>query len=821
MNWELDWSSGKQDWCCKHAGRACATTAPVPHICKGVWDASSKQQKTREWCCRQYDLGCLELTPYDCDAEWEDDWTAGKTAWCCLHEGRACPSSTSGPPLRHSEKEADFDCGVGYKDWESRWPESKKAWCCKHQGRGCSGGVAKAYEFACDGDAAGWSSDQKVWCCIEKGTCPGTSSKQDYDCEAAYSQWEQEWSPEKKSWCCEHAGRGCFEFDCKAGFVHWRHGWSGSKQKWCCANAGRGCSATQGGGIAAAAPSKYDCSVGFARWRESWSADKQAWCCDTAGRACHGMTSTLPFECDAGLKNWEVGWSDAKKTWCCKNARLGCPTTNEALVFDCDAGLANWDVEWSGSKKAWCCQRAGRGCPTTTAGLFDCDSGYDDFEEAWSIHKQAWCCERKSKGCPQTTTDPGFDCDAGRTTWAASWSVAKKIWCCEHREVGCSDALRGTSRSALPALLQSAPLDALAESTRRSILRSKQSALPSFARSAPSASSPIALGASSAPVLGNCPVNCFGAGADAVRLEGSTGRGDGAEIPGLSLESCRKHCMSTDECEGILFMEQPEESGKTFCFGKKNFKMSKCQPANEGVLTEVLKAMPYGQCAIVGDPHIITWDRTFAPAVVQTDPGDFWLVKSDTLKIMGRFGFTDRFKKASSATGVAVTGSLIKGHTLIVDYVGTGQGMDGFEVTWDGEVILKGLPSEYTSADHFLKGKHEYLDPSQYHREGRHTIGGTSGSLPSYLFDMMPELRVYVLVGPDNINIVLDAKKVPTGQDGYCGNFNCDKDDDSLDALRSRGVADPVARAESLFPDPPRAPRAQGDVPLHGGPAGD
>mmetsp|Transcript_37929 Transcript_37929/g.96183 ORF Transcript_37929/g.96183 Transcript_37929/m.96183 type:complete len:126 (-) Transcript_37929:194-571(-) len=42
-------------------------------------------------------------------------------------------------------------------------------------------------------------------------------------------------------------------------------------------------------------------------------------------------------------------------------------------------------------------------------------------------------------------------------------------------------------------------------------------------------------------------------------------------------------------------------------------------------------------------------------------------------------------------------------------------------------------------------------------------------------------------------------RKLPGSQDGLCGNFNCDPDDDAMAALEKRGLAAAIDPAESLF----------------------
>mmetsp|Transcript_26749 Transcript_26749/g.67254 ORF Transcript_26749/g.67254 Transcript_26749/m.67254 type:complete len:1113 (+) Transcript_26749:2-3340(+) len=754
--WSIAWSKGKKDYCCQHAGRGCES-AEVPLVCKVAnahWEPEGQRSNTHKWCCREYGRFCDEPSPYDCHSEWPNQWSAGKTAWCCLHHKLGCPSTTT---------HLFYSCKPSESEPLDLWNEHRRSWCCFHQGVACP-------------------------------RVPGPQP----DCSVGPHNSQETWDFEKRSWCCKHYERGCVTtttlaptttqlYDCTGDRQHWTAG----QTTWCCAFLGEHEDCAQ---TTSTTGVKYDCKAGYSNWEKGWSHGKKTWCCEHTGRACTTTTTSEKFDCEAGYSNWKKGWSESKKGWCCIHYYRGCPTvthkvTTTGLPFDCKAGYANWEKGWSINKQSWCCDHVGRGCPTTsTSEPFDCNVGLANWELAWPLEKQVWCCTQKNKGCSTTTTLGAlpYDCRAGYENRERGWSIAKKIWCCRNGGFDCEKmAMATTTRP-----MQELNIATLAQQPTQQ------------------------------PVV-SCKMNCFGDGAQAVRLEGSLGTGDGAAIRGLSIESCRQTCRATPGCDGILYTNGTRAAPVlSLCYGKKEFHISKCQPAEPGVYSEVLNTMPWGQCAIVGDPHVITWDRVFGDALIQTDPGDYWLVKSTPLNIMGRFGFTDRFPNASSATGVAVTGSMIKGHRLIVEYVGPVQGHVGFKATWDGADILTSFPSSYVSSDGVLDARLDYMNPMDFHREGRHTIGGTEGDLPSYLFKMTPDLEIYVLTGPDNCNIVITTKKVSSGQDGYCGNFNCDTDDDLLEAVRARGLADPVPMGTSIFTEPPRAPRAIG-ASLHGGPAQD
>jgi len=458
-----------------------------------------------------------------------------------------------------------------------------------------------------------------------------------------------------------------------------------------------------------------------------------------------------------------MGWSDLKKQYCCKHEGKGCPTTTTECSWDCKEGFHNWKAGWSDAKKQYCCKHEGKGCEITTTKIttttdcaWDCDLGFRNWQMGWSDLKKQYCCKHEGKGCPTTTTECSWDCKEGFHNWKAGWSDAKKQYCCKHESKGCPPTTTMTP----------APPSAL-----------------------------------------TCDLFCFGKGAVTVPLPGSEGSGEGAMIMGATLDECRSACWKSPQCEAIVYSNKTKGGrGRSICHGKREIHLDKCQPGGD-FFTEVLKVKPWGKCALFGDPHVLGWDTIFGPVVTNKGLGEFYLVKHPELDIHARFGYTARFPTASSTVGIAVGGSMISGHTLVVEYVGPELGHKGFKVFWDGDEILTNYPSTFHSSDHVLTAQLDAMNPTKYHREGRHTIGGTKGLLPSYLFEFKPDLNIYILIGPDNCNAIIQTKKLPGEQDGYCGNFNCNKDDDTLEGIRKRGMADPIPTEESLFRSGLKAPK--------------
>jgi len=563
------------------------------------------------------------------------------------------------------------------------------------------------------------------------------------------------------------------------------------------------------GAPAITTPCPVDCTVGYENWRAGWGDGKKAWCCEHEGIACEGNIGLAAGVPQSAVAPQTAGWpqSAAKPQVAVTTQAVPYPATleqemgsapvrqallvapqayatmttttpaaaNSPPLMECWAG----DLEkWSDFKKDWCCKHQQVGCPsrheapiTTTSktvDIHDCEIGPGKQLVDWTHPQKEWCCKHKDLGC--------FDCQPSPSNHLEQWGKEQRDWCCKKQGRGCGIQTAGTPSSLKPLANDRSFPQEVTRTTRApgDILK--------------------------------CDLGCYGDGARTVRLPGSRGVGGGASLNDVSLEACRSACLSTRGCEAIMFTNKTKGVPfKTMCFGKRNIHTSRCQPGGAFV-TEILGALPWGKCAIFGDPHVISFDRIYGPPVTMTDPGEFHLIKSDRLNIQGRFGYTRRFPTASSTTGIAVRGEFIKDHSLVVAYTGPKYGHEGFKVWWDGKRILEKYPSTFTSDDGVLQAKHDAMDPQKYHREGRHTIGGTEGLLPSYLFQLTPDLTVYVLIGPDNCNAIIETKKLDGYQDGYCGNFNCDQDDDALGALQSRGMASPISAAESIFAQGEAAP---------------
>lgn len=304
--------------------------------------------------------------------------------------------------------------------------------------------------------------------------------------------------------------------------------------------------------------------------------------------------------------------------------------------------------------------------------------------------------------------------------------------------------------------------------------------------------------------LMTCDLNCYGESATPVPI------GDGSADDGVnvdSIEHCRQLCIEAPDCGAVVFHDDG------MCWGKKDANTYRCPHGEGGFRTDFVKQLPFGTCAILGDPHILTFDNARGHIEDNTElhHGHYHLVDSPALQIQGRFGYTHQFPSASSLVGVAAGGAYLKGNLLAVVYKGPEDtnGVDGFVATWNGQEILQGgLGSTFRSPDGVLTAECGLMDPEKFHNSARHTYGQDPGDKPSYLFKIEPDLEIYLLLGDDAMNAVITMRALPGGQDGWCGNFNCDAEDDTLVKLTERVMQGDLG-VDSLFAKAAEAPYYQ------------
>merc|ERR1740120_678722 len=214
-----------------------------------------------------------------------------------------------------------------------------------------------------------------------------------------------------------------------------------------------------------------------------------------------------------------------------------------------------------------------------------------------------------------------------------------------------------------------------------------------------------------------------------------------------------------------------------------------CTHANKGCTTTQAPTpkppSPVKVCTLWGDPHVIAFDQ------VGTDKnqassfygdGDFWLVKSDTVHIQGRFEGT-RYTEGLAATNqIAVGGPFLHGHKI---EVGT---RDSGVLTVDGQPVMSAFPGSY-SGDGFTLS---------YNGLGHVPDVVPEGNEKRIVHMALPlgvHVRVYQWSNYVEVQVQMSAQP---GQDGVCGNFNGNLHDDTTQAIIQR-IGARVRPSESLL----------------------
>merc|ERR1740121_2560411 len=212
-----------------------------------------------------------------------------------------------------------------------------------------------------------------------------------------------------------------------------------------------------------------------------------------------------------------------------------------------------------------------------------------------------------------------------------------------------------------------------------------------------------------------------------------------------------------------------------------------CKTANKGCVA------PPKVCTLWGDPHVIVFDQQSQDKHQASSfygDGDFWLVRSSTISIQGRFEGTKYTEGLAATNQIVVSGSFVGGHKI---EVGT---LDSGIVTVDGRAVFTTFPA-----------------PSPYRAvDGSFTV---SYNAQAEVPDVVPEgnqkwvvtmnlplgIVVRVFQWSNYVDVTISMAPQP-GQDGVCGNFNSNQGDDTTQAIMHR-LAARVATGKSLLSGTP------------------
>lgn len=206
-------------------------------------------------------------------------------------------------------------------------------------------------------------------------------------------------------------------------------------------------------------------------------------------------------------------------------------------------------------------------------------------------------------------------------------------------------------------------------------------------------------------------------------------------------------------------------------------------------ITTTRPAGPPGICLIFGDPHVRTFDGSHASFY---SAGEYWLVKSSTVWIQGRYAPTPITNGLSVVKEVAIGGPFLQssnGNKNILR-------ISSLKASYNGQPIIPNFPDQWSNTDPFISvvtdSNGETMQPG---REGK-DLHVVHVKLPSLV---RLEINRWNEPGEgDYINVKI-IMPVQPNQDGHCGNFNGDPADDTRPLIRSRIGTNGVDPANLLF----------------------
>jgi len=196
---------------------------------------------------------------------------------------------------------------------------------------------------------------------------------------------------------------------------------------------------------------------------------------------------------------------------------------------------------------------------------------------------------------------------------------------------------------------------------------------------------------------------------------------------------------------------------------------------------------PGGSCTVFGDPHVMTFDHLHLDFY---SPGEYWIVKSDTVKIQGKYLPTHMTHGLSVTKQIGISGPFIKNHKLIIG---------SRTATFDGTPILQAFPDSWSNKDAGIT--------AHYDNHGVLLQKGREGKALHVIHLHLPD-NVEIQINRwteasegDYINVRLTMPHIP-GMDGHCGNFNGNSADDDRLLIRERIGKTGVPEGELIFPGP-------------------
>jgi len=206
-----------------------------------------------------------------------------------------------------------------------------------------------------------------------------------------------------------------------------------------------------------------------------------------------------------------------------------------------------------------------------------------------------------------------------------------------------------------------------------------------------------------------------------------------------------------------------------------------------------------GTCTVWGDGQVSVFDKArvswpswlmsfFSKPELETDfqatdEVDFWLVNSEDVKIQARYYMA---KKAAQPQlkGIAVSGNLLHDCSLTI-------GADGAPTYWNSVEILKEAGDTFEDENKRVKAMY-VNDTALVQDETQHS--------PGYTFEFPEGVSMTVNKLKHTLGVAITLAKPFENQDGQCGNYNGDHEDDALELIEGRmGMDLKVDEDDCLF----------------------
>jgi len=188
-------------------------------------------------------------------------------------------------------------------------------------------------------------------------------------------------------------------------------------------------------------------------------------------------------------------------------------------------------------------------------------------------------------------------------------------------------------------------------------------------------------------------------------------------------------------------------------------------------------------CIFWGDPHLVSFDGA-RPSFY--GDGEFWIVKSRDVHIQGRYMGTKYTYGLAATQKVAIGGPFLDGHTIEIEPM---EHAYGGKIMVDGTEVLQSF-GRYSVGNG--------LAELEYSGDGELVDEATSKwTTRAVHLDLPRGVRMTVFRWGNYLDLKITMSK-EEGQDGSCGNFNGDMQDDSTPEIFKR-IGARVPEDELMF----------------------